>query len=397
MRELKQSTAATIMILMVDATDDETAETGKTLTVYLSKNGGAFATSTNAAAEVSGGSRGWYSLALTATEVNTIGELVVEAEATGCDIWRSVYSVVAAIPDANMASSSAGAIVAATFAAGAITAAAIAADAITAAKVADGAIDAGAIATGAITNAKFAAGAIDAAAIADNAIDAGAIATGAITNAKFAAGAIDAAAIADNAIDAGAIADNAIDAGAIATGALTSAKFGAGAITSTVLADNAITSSKLAAGAITAAAIATGAVDADAIATDAVNEIQNGLALSSALATVGSNVLAVKTATDQLAFSSGDVVATLAGEGVAVSDKTGFKLASDGLDSISITPASGVATNFREMFIAVWRLFFKKVTETAAERKTYADNGTTVWTTQPLTDDGTTQTQGAAT
>ena len=354
------------MILMVDATDDETAETGKTLTVYLSKNGGAFATSTNSAAEVSGGSRGWYSLALTTTETNTLGELVVEAEAAGCDIWRTVYSVVVATPDANMASSSTGAITAATFAAGAINAAA----------VADGAIDAGAIATGAITNAKFAAGAIDAASIA----------TGAITNAKFAAGAIDAAAVADNAIDAG----------AIATGAFTAAKFGASAITSTVLADSAITSGKFAAGAITAAAIATGAVDADALATDAVTEIQNGLATSAAVSAASADLTAVKAKTDQLVFSGGDVVATLAGEGVAVSDKTGFKLASDGLDSISITAPSGVATNFREMLVAVWRLFFKKVTETASERKTYADDGSTVVTTQSLTDDGTTQTQGIA-
>ena len=346
MRELKQSTAATIMILMVDATDDETAETGKTLTVYLSKNGGAFATSTNSAAEVSGGSRGWYSLALTTTETNTLGELVVEAEAAGCDIWRTVYSVVVATPDANMASSS----------------------------------------TGAITAATFAAGAINAAAVADGAIDAGAIATGAITNAKFAAGAIDAAAVADNAIDAG----------AIATGAFTAAKFGASAITSTVLADSAITSGKFAAGAITAAAIATGAVDADALATDAVTEIQNGLATSAAVSAASADLTAVKAKTDQLVFSGGDVVATLAGEGVAVSDKTGFKLASDGLDSISITAPSGVATNFREMLVAVWRLFFKKVTETASERKTYADDGSTVVTTQSLTDDGTTQTQGIA-
>jgi hypothetical protein len=108
-----------------------------------------------------------------------------------------------AITEAKIA---AGAIDAATFAAGAIDAAAIgtgaidadalAADAITAAKIANGAIDA----------ATFAAGAIDAAAIASDAIAAAKIATGAITAAKFAAGAIDAAAIAADAITAAKVA-----------------------------------------------------------------------------------------------------------------------------------------------------------------------------------------------
>ncbi len=73
---------------------------------------------------------------------------------------------------------------------------------------------------------------------------------------EITAGLITAAAIATDAIDADAIADNAINAGAIATGAITAAKFAAGAI------------------------------DAAAIATDAVAEIQSGLATAAALATV---------------------------------------------------------------------------------------------------------------
>jgi hypothetical protein len=82
---------------------------------------------------------------------------------------------------------------------------------------------------------------------------------------------------------------------------------------------------------------------------------------------------------------------------VDVNDKTGFKLAADGLDSVATTAPTGVAANFREMMVQLWRRFFKKATLTATQEKTYADDGTTVVTTQPVSNDGTTQTQGAAT
>ncbi len=81
---------------------------------------------------------------------------------------------------------------------------------------------------------------------------------------------------------------------------------------------------------------------------------------------------------------------------VAVSDKTGFKLASDGLDSIATTAPSGVAANFREMLVQVWRRFFKKTVKSATEIKTYADNGSTVLTTQTISESGDDQTQGTA-
>ena len=81
---------------------------------------------------------------------------------------------------------------------------------------------------------------------------------------------------------------------------------------------------------------------------------------------------------------------------VDVNGKTGFSLASAGLDSVSTTAPSGVAGNYREMMVAVWRALFKKSTLTATELKTYADNGSSVLTTQAVSDDGTTQTQGAA-
>lgn len=255
MHELLQSTAIDIYILMVDATDDETAETGKSLTVYISKNGGSFATTTNSATEIS---RGWYKITLTTTEVNTLGFLVMEAEASGCDIWRMIYKVVAPNPD-NLATASAVATLTAY-------------------------VDTEIAAILAAVDTEIAA-----------------------IKAKT---------------------DNLPASPAAVGSAMT-------------LSDGAITTAKIADGAITNAKVA-------------------------------------------------DDVA------VVVADKTGFKLAADGLDSISVTAPTGVATNFREMLVQVWRLFFKRVTETAAERKTYADNGTTVMTTQALSDNGTTQEQSAA-
>jgi len=73
------------------------------------------------------------------------------------------------------------------------------------------------------------------------------------------------------------------------------------------------------------------------------------------------------------------------------------KLASDGLDAVSMAPPVGVATNFREMIVQLWRRFFKKTTLTATELQTFADDGITPLTTQDVADDGAVQTQEAAT
>ncbi len=85
-----------------------------------------------------------------------------------------------------------------------------------------------------------------------------------------------------------------------------------------------------------------------------------------------------------------------AGAGLSAIPKTGFKLASDGLDSISTTAPSGVASNFREMVVQTWRRFFKKSTLTSTQLKTYADDGSTVLTTQTVSDDLTTETMGTS-
>jgi hypothetical protein len=101
--------------------------------------------------------------------------------------------------------------------------------------------------------------------------------------------------------------------------------------------------------------------------------------------------------------TAGDFTATMktslnaATPAVTVSDKTGFSLAATGLDSISATAAAGVPTTFASKLMWLVQRFLGKATKTDTEIKVYADNGTTVLTTQTATDDGTTETQGAAT
>lgn len=100
----------------------------------------------------------------------------------------------------------------------------------------------------------------------------------------------------------------------------------------------------------------------------------------------------------QLGTNVTDILADTgtAGVVVAAASKTGYALAASGLDSISTTAPTGVASNFREMLVATWRWFYKRSTLTSTQLKTYADNGTSVISTASVSDDGTTQDKGAA-
>lgn len=115
-----------------------------------------------------------------------------------------------------------------------------------------------------------------------------------------------------------------------------------------------------------------------------------------------SDLVAVKAKTDTLPTSFPANFASMVisvGGAVTVgtnSDKTGYKLASDGLDSIAVTAPTGVASTFPGMVVQTWRRFFAKATKTSTQIKTYANDGTTVVTTQTVSDDGSVQTQGAA-
>ena len=71
-------------------------------------------------------------------------------------------------------------------------------------------------------------------------------------------------------------------------------------------------------------------------------------------------------------------------------------LASTGLDNISATEPTGLATTFREKICQLWARWFQKGEQTATDFKLYQSDESTVAATQALSDDGTTQTQGKA-
>jgi len=91
-------------------------------------------------------------------------------------------------------------------------------------------------------------------------------------------------------------------------------------------------------------------------------------------------------------------VVQVGGEDVELDDKTGYKLASDGLDAVAPAELSGPATTWAQKLDQLWRRFFKqaKLNRTTKTIKTYDDLGVEL-TSQAVDDDGVTQTQGDAT
>lgn len=311
---LKQSTAFTFQLgPFVDATDGVTPETALTIAatdVDLSKNGAAFADKNDATALTgTGDSQGWYDCVLNSTDTGTLGQLDVRCYVSGAlPVWRTFAVVPANVWDSL-------------FGADRLQ---VHADEITA---------------GLITATAIATGAIDADAIADGAIDAGAIATGAITAAKFAAGAIDAAALA---ADAGAeIADAVWDEVLSGhNGAGSAGKIVSDTPAGVFLKDSAITSS----------VFVTGAIDANALGSDAVSEIQSGLATASALAIVDdfldTEVAAIKAKTDNLPASPAAVGSpmTLATDAITAAVIATGAIDADAIAADAIT-ASKIAAN----------------------------------------------------
>lgn len=82
MRNLKQSTAANVMVFMTDSADHVAGKTGLTLTITASKDGAAFASISPTVTERG---NGWYNLALTASHTDTLGDLALHVTATGAD------------------------------------------------------------------------------------------------------------------------------------------------------------------------------------------------------------------------------------------------------------------------------------------------------------------------
>ena len=71
-------------------------------------------------------------------------------------------------------------------------------------------------------------------------------------------------------------------------------------------------------------------------------------------------------------------------------------LSSDGLDTVAITEPSGVASNFREMVVQLWRRFFGKTTFSQTQILHYKADETTVATTQTVSETSSLATQGEA-
>lgn len=82
MRKLKVSTTRDILVFMVDATDHLSGKAGLTLTITASKDAAAFASITPTVVERS---NGWYSLTLTSTHTNTLGDMALHVTGTGAD------------------------------------------------------------------------------------------------------------------------------------------------------------------------------------------------------------------------------------------------------------------------------------------------------------------------
>jgi len=74
----------------------------------------------------------------------------------------------------------------------------------------------------------------------------------------------------------------------------------------------------------------------------------------------------------------------------------GVVISAAGLDNISMTEPVGVASNFREVIIQLWRRFFGKsiLNSTTNTLKCYNTVGDTVITTQTFSETATTQTMG---
>lgn len=93
MYQIQQSTTTQdLLFFMADNIDGQTGKTGLSPTVTLSKNGGSFASPSGAVSEIA---NGWYKVAGNATDSNTLGPLILHAEASGAVPYDAVFQVVA--------------------------------------------------------------------------------------------------------------------------------------------------------------------------------------------------------------------------------------------------------------------------------------------------------------
>lgn len=134
MNILKQSTAVTVKLgAFVDDSDGKTAETGLTISqadIRLSKNGGDFAQTHNAAGATHD-EFGYYDITLDTTDTNTLGRLRVAVSESGAlPVWQDFLVVTANVYD-TLCSTDTFDVNVATIATDSLTADALKADAVT--------------------------------------------------------------------------------------------------------------------------------------------------------------------------------------------------------------------------------------------------------------------------
>ena len=300
---LRQSTARTIVFgPFLDSTNGVDAETGLTISqadIRLSKNGGAFA-QTNNAAGATHMENGYYAIPLNTTDTGTLGILRVAVhEAGALPVWQDFMVVPANVWDSM-------------FGADLLD--------VSMVQVAGSAVDAAAAQLGVnVVNWKGSA----AAAMTGDAYARLGAPAGASVSADVAAVKVDTAAVK-------AKTDN-LPASPAAVGS----------------------AMQLAAGAVNAAAIATDAIDGDAIAASAVTEIQSGLATAAALSTVAGYI-------DTEVASILAAVDTEVGAIKGVTDKLDTAVELDGAtyrfttNALEQAPAGGGGATAADIADAVW-------------------------------------------
>lgn len=92
---LKVSTARNLAFKMIDSADHVSKKTGLSPTVNISKNGGSFSAAAGTVTEIA---NGWYLIALTTADVDTLGDLAFYITATGADDSDFVRQVVTELP-----------------------------------------------------------------------------------------------------------------------------------------------------------------------------------------------------------------------------------------------------------------------------------------------------------
>ncbi len=97
---LRQSTVRNLSVFMTDSADHVTGKTGLTLTITASKDGAAFASISPTVTELA---TGWYSLALTTTHTNTLGDFALHITGASADPTDALHQVVAELPIPSLA------------------------------------------------------------------------------------------------------------------------------------------------------------------------------------------------------------------------------------------------------------------------------------------------------